>query len=115
MPPKKVKESDLAQKSYVAEVDNEESKRIEMPNAERSTSVAPTEGEMQAQRSALLEELEAQPKIRIRLYQVPHDSNDEKLEDVMVGINGYVYQLQRGVSVDVPEEVANILERGGYI
>lgn len=32
-----------------------------------------------------------------------------------VQINGYTYQIKHGIKVDVPEEIANILERGNRI
>ena len=32
-------------------------------------------------------------------------------EDVFVGINGHTWLIQRGVEVDVPENVAKVLQR----
>lgn len=50
--------------------------------------------------------LAAQPKRRVK---VRHDS------DVFVQINGYSYLIQPNVPVDVPEQVAELLEQGDYI
>lgn len=36
-------------------------------------------------------------------------------QDVPVQINGYTFIIQANVPVDVPEEVADILEQGDYI
>lgn len=58
--------------------------------------------------------LDAQPKVRVKLYQVPKGSTDAELAPVPVQINGYVQYVPRGVSVDVPEGVAQILEEAGY-
>ena len=58
------------------------------------------------------DELPKGKKVRIRL---PMDKL--KLADVVVPvcINGYTYQIKRGEWVDVPEEVARILEEAGYM
>lgn len=45
-------------------------------------------------------------KVTIRLFK----DNDKYKSDVPVILNGKVYQIQRGVDVEVPEEVAAILE-----
>jgi hypothetical protein len=72
----------------------------------------PLAGTVEAKTKNLLNE---QPKVRIRLYQVPKDSSDEQMDDVPVQVNGYVFMLQRGVSHDVPETVADILSESGHI
>lgn len=59
--------------------------------------------------------LASQPKVRIRLYQVPEDSTDKPLPDEYVNINGHGYLIQRGVSVDVPQSVAEVLEQAKRI
>lgn len=58
--------------------------------------------------------LDAEPKRSVKLYQVPPGSTDAPLPDLPVQINGYVYQIKRGVSVQVPETVADIIEEAGY-
>ena len=72
----------------------------------------PMGGTMEAETKAMLDK---QPTVRIRLYQVPADSSDEKLPPQPVSVNGYVYLLERGVSHDVPETVADILAEAGHI
>lgn len=64
---------------------------------------------------AIKEALDSQPKVRIKLYQVPKDSSDEKWPDEYVHINGYGYQIKRGETVEVPETVAEVLEQAGRL
>lgn len=47
-----------------------------------------------------------QKKVKIKL---PISRNEK--EDVFVGINGKTYLIKRGVEVEVPENVAKVLER----
>lgn len=47
-----------------------------------------------------------QKKVKIKL---PISRNEK--EDVYVGINGKTYLIKRGVEVEVPENVAKVLER----
>ena len=58
------------------------------------------------------EELANGKKVRIRL---PKDKLNKEDVVVPVCINGYTYQIKRGEWVDVPEEVARILEEAGYM
>lgn len=58
------------------------------------------------------EELAKGKKVRIRL---PKDQLNKEDVVVPVCINGYTYQIKRGEWVDVPEEVARILEEAGYM
>ena len=58
------------------------------------------------------EELAKGEKVRIRL---PKDKLNKEDVVVPVCINGYTYQIKRGEWVDVPEEVARILEEAGYM
>ncbi len=80
--------------------------------AENKELTAPAEGSVEAETKKALDK---QPKTRVRLYQTPAGSSDEKLPPQPVAINGYVYLLERGVWHDVPEEVANILAESGHI
>lgn len=52
-----------------------------------------------------------QKKVRIR---IPVDKLNKKDTFVPVSVNGYIFQIQRGIAVEVPETVANILENAGY-
>lgn len=57
-------------------------------------------------------EINAQPKIRIK---IPMDHLNKEDTVVPVTINGYTWSIKRGVAVEVPENVAFILEEAGYI
>jgi hypothetical protein len=57
-------------------------------------------------------ELDSQPKVRIK---IPVDPRNPKDKVVPVGINGYFYYINRGETVEVPEVVADILEKAKYI
>jgi hypothetical protein len=71
------------------------------------------------------EELKKQPKVKIRLPLSP--KKKQELEALQaagkpvewpfhpVQINGYIYQIQLGKSVEVPETVAEVLEQAGLI
>ena len=52
------------------------------------------------------------PKVRIK---IPFDPLNKHDATVPVCVNGYNYFIQRGVTVDVPQIVADILENAGYI
>ncbi len=57
--------------------------------------------------------LDSQPKLRVK---IPHNSANHKDEaPVTVRVNGYLYVIKRGEAVEVPEQIYNILEQGGYI
>jgi hypothetical protein len=64
-----------------------------------------TEGFMAAQRASTKASLDAQPKKQIRLPAAR--KNDPQYE--VVGINGYNYQIKRGVEVMVPQAVYDLL------
>lgn len=55
--------------------------------------------------------LDKEPKKTIRL---PFLKDKNAMNYVPVCINGYIYQVQRGVEVEVPKPVADLLEEGGY-
>lgn len=59
--------------------------------------------------------LSEQRKEKVRLYQVPPGSTDSPLPDETVTINGYTYQIKRGVDVEIPESVAEVLRQAGRI
>lgn len=56
--------------------------------------------------------LDKEPKKTIRL---PLLKDRNATDSVSVCINGYIYQVQRGVTVEVPAPVATLLEEGGYM
>jgi hypothetical protein len=47
--------------------------------------------------------------------KIPIDKQNEKDLEVAVQINGYVFQMKRGVEIEVPVPVKKLLERGKYI
>lgn len=53
-------------------------------------------------------------KATVRI-KIPVDPLNPKDLVVPVMINGYIWEIKRGETVDVPEEVANILENAKYI
>jgi len=58
------------------------------------------------------EEIKKLPKVKIR---IPKDPLNPKDEVVPVCINGYIWQIKRGETVEVPKPVADILADAGYI
>lgn len=58
------------------------------------------------------DEVNKQDKVKIR---IPIDPLNKTDLIVPVCINGYVWQIERGKSVTVPEVVADILSEAGYI
>lgn len=61
------------------------------------------------------DQLKDQERRTIKLYQHPPGSTDQPLPDETVSINGYTYQIKRGVPVEVPESVAQVLEQAGRV
>lgn len=47
--------------------------------------------------------------------KVPLDKQNPKDKEVLVQLNGYVFQITRGVEIVVPEPIKKLLERGEYI
>lgn len=58
-------------------------------------------------------QLELQPKVRIRLQRKNPRIDPKNPEYEIVQINGHTFQIMKGVDVDVPQEVANILKEAG--
>ena len=55
---------------------------------------------------------EQEEKVKI---VIPKDQINKNDSFVPVAINGYIYQIKRGETVEVPKEVARILKEAGYI
>ncbi|KDE46296.1 UNVERIFIED_ORG: hypothetical protein BDK47_13327 [Anoxybacillus amylolyticus] len=84
-----------------------------------------SEKEMEVVTLNTAEELKNQEKVKVRLHLPPEQK--QKLEAAMeqgkevqwpyqvVAINGYVYQIQLGKTVEVPKSVAEVLEQAGLI
>lgn len=84
-----------------------------------------TEKEMENVTLNTKEILDQQDKVKIRLHLPPDQLNKLKAAEEAgkkmewpsqsVQVNGYIYQIQLGKSVEVPQTVAEILEQAGLI
>lgn len=54
----------------------------------------------------------AEPKVRVK---IPIDPLNKEDTAVPVCLNGYLFQIKRGETVEAPQTVADVLERAGYI
>lgn len=103
----------------------------QVDKADKTADVIPTDKQMKdsqrMMKSALAanakpeaktikEKLDAQPKVKIRI-PIPSNMDPEKAKQlfVPVTISGYTYQINRGVWVEVPTSVAEILAESNYI
>ncbi|MED1948992.1 hypothetical protein [Brevibacillus centrosporus] len=69
--------------------------------------------------------LKEQDKVKVRLYLSPDEKNKLEAQEKegkqvqwpfqTVCVNGHIYQIQRGKTVEVPQTVAEILEQAGEI
>lgn len=84
-----VKKQEAAQAAQTEEAKTEEAK-----TKEAKTAAAPEEG------------TEEQDTVVIRLFKDSHRYS----EPVFVGVNGETYLVQRGVPVEVPKAVAEVLQ-----
>ncbi|MBR2070402.1 MAG: hypothetical protein IJ981_03145 [Clostridia bacterium] len=50
-----------------------------------------------------------------KTVRLPKAKDDRDLDYVPVCVNGYIFQVKRGVEVKVPATVYNILEDSGYL
>jgi hypothetical protein len=89
-------------------------KRVKIDPENRPTP-EPTQAEYREMEEDAVAKIMKQKKVRVRLYQVPKDSSDQPWPDVPVAINGYVWVIQRGETVEIPQSVADILEEAGHI
>jgi hypothetical protein len=101
----------LAAKTHVQRPSENPEETLKKKQASRE----PSEGEYRRMEKDIKEVLDSQPTVRIRLSQTPEGSSDKPLPDETVAINGFVYWLPRGVRLDVPESVANVLEETGRL
>ncbi len=86
----------------------------EEKNAKKTVAASKemTDAQMDAEAKRWGKHYAAEEKVRIR---IPPDQLNKEDDVVPVCINGYNYFVKRGVTVDVPKTVANILENAGYI
>jgi hypothetical protein len=92
--------------------------------AETKTTAA-TDAELDKVTKSTGDILKTQPKVKVRLPL--EQKKRQELEQAqaagkkvewpyqVVQINGYIYQIQLGQSVEVPESVAEVLEQSGLI
>lgn len=66
-----------------------------------------TKASASATTEAVVQENKGEEKVKIRLFK----DSDRYSGDVFVGYNGKGYTIQRGVEVEVPKVVAEILEQ----
>ena len=88
--------------------ENTEVAPVEVPTANRVVSNA----ELDSVSSKTGKEINKQDKVKIK---IPIDQLNKTDLVVPVCINGYIWEIKRGVSVSVPEAVADILTDAGYI
>jgi len=71
-----------------------------------------TDGQLDEMAKVAGVEVNKQEKVKIR---IPIDPLNKTDLIVPVVINGYLWQIEKGKSVEVPENVAEILSEAGYI
>src|ERR1044072_94569 len=76
-------------------------------------SKALSDMEMQRITKSTADALRAQPKVQVRLRQKPPGQPQLPAETVQV--NGHTFQIMRGVDVEVPQTVREILIESGLI
>jgi hypothetical protein len=84
-----------------------------------------TEAQMEQITRDTAAELQAQEKVKIKLHLHPDTKKKLEAQEAegkqvqwpyqTVCVNGHVYQIQRGKTVEVPKTVAEILEQAGEI
>lgn len=79
------------------------------PAPQLATTSSADEARKRARHAEMRDILAKQPKVRIRI------SKEEFGHETFVGINGYKFQIQNGVSLEVPEQVADLLVKMGRI
>jgi len=84
-----------------------------------------SESDMDTVTKSTAQLLREQPKVKIKLWLSPEEK--KKLETAkesgknmewpyeFVSVNGHNFQIQKGVEVEVPQTVAEILEQAGLI
>lgn len=81
-------------------------------SSEKKKSTQETEMDMDAQARSTGAVLAKEKKVRIK---IPEDYKNPMNRVVPVSINGYLYYINRGETVEVPETVADILAQAQYI
>lgn len=81
-----------------------EKKKVETPRY--------TDNQLDNMAKGMKEEFDKMEKVKVR---IPIDKQNKEDLVVPVCINGYIFQIERGVSVEVPSVVYDILEEAGYL
>ena len=74
---------------------------------------ATSDADLAAVTTHTAETLADQPKRKVRLHQA--QPGDKALLDETVCVNGHIFQIKRGVEVEVPETVYEVLEQAGRL
>lgn len=84
-----------------------------------------SEMEMENVTKSTAELLREQPQVKIKIYMSPEEKrklesakeNGKNMEwpSELVSVNGHNYQIQKGIEVEVPQTVKEILEQAGLI
>lgn len=77
---------------------------------EKKKAVADADLDVQARNTGAV--LAKEKKVRIK---IPEDHKNPMNRVVPVCVNGYLYYINRGETVEVPETVADILSQAQYI
>ena len=99
----------MAKKKTILEEPTTEETTVEEPTNEAKND-KPVEGEVITKPQTKLEimkaKLAAQPKVRII---IPKDKHEKEGSFETVQLNGYTYQIKKGVYVEVPQQIADII------
>jgi hypothetical protein len=95
----------VAKDKELKDQDDVQTKAAELP----TTSV--TEADMIAIKHAVKANLDKQERVQVRLIKADKDAPNFET----VCINGYIFQIMRGVDVMVPTQVKEILAEAGLI
>jgi len=83
-----------------------------MADIEKKVTPLVTDGQLDNEAKGMKAEFAKMAKVKVR---IPIDKLNPKDLVVPVCVNGYIFQIERGKSVEVPETIAQILEESGYL
>lgn len=119
--------SEVADESYVAITEDSSAKKKfnKQKKVDAKTELSASEDEevivevKNNENSAIKKELDKQAKVEVKIVLNEAEkelvASKKTVPDVQVCINGYTYQIKKGISVKVPKSVALILEEAGLI
>jgi hypothetical protein len=86
----------------------------ETKNETKEAAIAAAQPDsFEAARLSTKQQLDREPKRKVRLRKP--GPGESQLGDETVCLNGYIYQIQRGVEVEVPQSIYDILDEAGRI